>query len=123
MTDNFKLYTENADLLVLKLLRPVTVETLAEIAQQLPEAVNRGPKTILADRCGQEFVAELGIGVEFGKGLGRKLSNLGVRMAILNRPHNPVADVVAAQVHGEGVPLAQFDSESDARAWLAGGLN
>jgi len=115
------MYTESNKLLVVRLLRPVTHGTLVAMAEALPKVLaNGGPKAVLADRRGQAFDADIAEGVDFGKKLGEKLKDTGVRIAVLNRPCRPVADVVHAQIHGAGVPLAQFEKEADARMWLIG---
>lgn len=105
----------------MRLLRPVTHDTLVAMAEVLPKVLgNDGPKAILADRRGQAFDAGIAEGVDFGKTLGEKLKDTGVRIAVLNHPRHPVADVVHAQIHSAGVPLAQFEKEADARMWLIG---
>lgn len=121
--DRFEIYQETPDLLVLHLRQPVTHESLVGIERELPKAIAKGPKSVLADRHGQEFLADAAEAVQVGQSLGRKLKTLGARVAVLNRPTKPLADVLAAQVHRQGVPVAQFEKEEDARSWLAGGFN
>jgi len=123
MPSGFQLLVDDVGVLVLTFDQPVTAAMFDSLITEIPKKLDMGIKKMLIDRRKQRIAAALSAGLEFGEAFGKMLIQRGVRVALLSAGGQSADDIIAAKVYNSGVPLAQFDSESEARLWLQGKIS
>jgi len=122
MDTGFEFLADTEGVMTLSFTAPINETTFNSLLSRLPDRMAAGEVMLLVDPAGQRVQASLSAVITYGQALGQALLMRGTKVALVRSGQQVEEDIFAAQIYNSGVSLAQFESQSEARAWLIGGL-